>query len=329
MSFSIVKYDDSYQTRWDKFVMQNSINGTFLHTRNFLNYHPEGRFKDASVLVMQGHNIVAVVPACDTEDNGKRCFCSHKGSTFGGIVLDKNKYNISTMEELIPCLEEYILSEGYESILLRCTSNIFTSKPMDLLDYYLFKNNYKQFDEVSFYVELENSPDDLTSLMNSSRRRDYRYSLKNNLEFRRLETDEQIIEFYDILCRNLTKFGSVPVHTIEELLDFKHERLTDIVDFYGVYYEDKMVAGTMLFYFGNKVLHTQYLAQDIEYANLFTMNFLDFNLIQLAKDKGFSKFSFGISTEERGKILNKGLAQFKEGFGCDFCNNRSYVKNLD
>src|SRR5690606_20088352 len=35
-------------------------------------------------------------------------------------------------------------------------------------------------------------------------------------------------------------------------------------------------------------------------------------------------FSFGASTEENGKVLNEGLASFKEGFGAGgFCNDRS------
>lgn len=326
MALEIVKYEDKYEAAWDQFVAKNSINGTFLQTRNFLNYHPEGRFTDASLLVMQGSNIVAVIPACDTVDEGKRCFFSHKGSTYGGIVIDEKKYNISVMDELVEALDNYLKAEGYESALLKFTSQLFSKKSVDLLDYYMFKNGYSQYDELSFYVDVEKGPEDLLSLLTSSRRRDYRYALKNNLEFRHLDTDAQIGEFFEILVKNLEKFDTKPVHTLEELLEFKNSRLTDVADFYGVYYEDKMVAGTMVFYFGGKVLHTQYLAQDPEYAHLFLMNFLDFSLIQLTRDKGFSQFSFGISTEERGRVLNKGLALFKEGFGCDYSVNRTYTK---
>lgn len=328
MALEIVKYEESYQSAWDQLVEKKSINGIFLQTRNFLNYHPSGRFRDASLMVMQGNNLVAVIPACDTMDEGKRCFFSHKGSTYGGIVVDEKKYNITTLSELVPLLDEYLKAEGYESVLLRCTPGLFSKRPVDLLDYFLFQNGYGQFDEVSFYVDLQRAPEDLTKLMSSSRRRDYRYSLKNELEFRHLDTDDQIREFHQILSRNLEKFHTVPVHTVEELLEFKNCRLPDECDFYGVYYQGKMVAGTMLFYFGKQVLHTQYLAQDPDYAELYLMNFLDFHLIQLAREKGYSKFSFGISTEERGKVLNKGLALFKEGFGCDFSINRSYTKLL-
>ena len=79
MAFNIIKYSDEWEAKWDKFVMKDSANGTFLQSRKFINYHPQGRFSDASILVMQGTNIVAVIPACDTVENGKRCFrCVYK-----------------------------------------------------------------------------------------------------------------------------------------------------------------------------------------------------------------------------------------------------------
>ena len=76
-----------------------------------------------------------------------------------------------------------------------------------------------------------------------------------------------------------------------------------------------MVAGSMVFKFENRVFHTQYLAADPIYLKFYTMNYLDGELISLAMRSGYRFFSFGISTEEQGRILNKSLAQFKEGFG--------------
>lgn len=44
----IQSYDSQYEAMWDQFVLESTVNGTFLQTRRFLNYHPEGRFQDAS-----------------------------------------------------------------------------------------------------------------------------------------------------------------------------------------------------------------------------------------------------------------------------------------
>lgn len=327
--FEVVRYADSFEERWDDFIEKQSINGTFLQSRRFLNYHPYGKFKDASIMVIQGSSIVAILPACVEENKEGKHFSSHKGSTFGGIVLARDKYNVTCLEELFPCLERYFKSENYKSVTLQQSSDIFSKQNMDLLDYYFFKNDWKSYSEICFYVDIKNAPEDLLSILNSSRRRAYKYSCRNNLIYRRMDSREEIADFYKILSENLKKFAVKPVHTFKELIDFKENRLSDIVDFYGVYTSDnRLIAGTMLFYFGSRVLHTQYLAQSQKHTDsrLYAMEYLDYNTMLLAKEKGFDFCSFGKSTENHGKVLNVGLATFKEGFGCDFCNNMTYVK---
>ena len=89
-----------------------------------------------------------------------------------------------------------------------------------------------------------------------------------------------------------------------------------------------MVAGSMVFLFGEQVFHTQYLAADQSCLKLYPMNFLDANLISTARERGFRYFSFGTSTEEHGRVLNKKLAEFKEGFGTQYGMNRTFVKEL-
>ena len=142
-----------------------------------------------------------------------------------------------------------------------------------------------------------------------------------------IETEEAAARLQKPVGRYVT-FETAPVHSLEELKEFRDSRFPEIVDFYGVFRDEELLAGSMLFYFDNKVLHTQYLAQRADAARLFVMNYLNYHLIELAKEKGFESFSFGISTEERGKVLNTGLAVFKEGFGTQFCNNRSFYKEF-
>lgn len=329
MELTIKKYDPSLEEKWDRFVMEKSVNGTFLQTRNFLNYHPDGRFNDASILVYNASNIVAVIPGNEGTEDGLKTFFSHQGSTFGGIVLEKSAYNVSTLECLVSTLDAYFVEQGYEKVILKSTSDLFSEKSMALLDYELFRFGYGQYDEIAFYLECASLPEDGLSMMTASRRRDCRYSFKNNFELRPLTEDAQVTRFHEILTENLKKFDATPVHTLDELLEFKNSRLSDIVRFYGVYDGDELVAGTMLFCFGKRVLHTQYLACLPEYNRKFAMNFMDYNLILIAREQGFEYFSFGTSTGNRGKDLNVGLALYKEGFGCSYSVNRSYLKTFD
>lgn len=64
-AFSVLPYTEEQQERWDRFVMEQSANGTFLQTRRFLNYHPTGRFRDDSRMIFHKQELVAVCPAAD------------------------------------------------------------------------------------------------------------------------------------------------------------------------------------------------------------------------------------------------------------------------
>ena len=46
--YEILLYSPELDQRFDHFVEKESVNGTFLQTRRFLNYHPADRFVDAS-----------------------------------------------------------------------------------------------------------------------------------------------------------------------------------------------------------------------------------------------------------------------------------------
>lgn len=329
VTLTIEQYKEEYEEKWDKFILNNSINGTFLQTRNFLNYHPKERFLDDSLIIYKGNDtIVAVIPACIIYEGDMKVFYSHLGSTFGGIIINKSFNNIEHVDAIIQALNNYLEDNNYNKIVLKNTSDLFSNGNINLINYFLFKDGYLSYDEISFYINFKEYRDDIISNFSASRRRGYKHSLKNNLEFKKINSSEELELFYSILCSNLEKFDSKPVHTLNELIDFKENRLKDIVDFFGVYLENTLIAGSMVFKFDGKVFHTQYLAADKKYLNLYPMNFLDMNLIKTAKEEKFEYFSFGISTENHGQILNYTLAEFKEGFGTAYSINKTFYKNL-
>ena len=61
MQWTVRPYTPADEAEWDRFVMHESGNGTFLQTRNFLNYHPAGRFTDASLMVYNEHGGLGAV----------------------------------------------------------------------------------------------------------------------------------------------------------------------------------------------------------------------------------------------------------------------------
>ncbi|MDP4142955.1 MAG: peptidoglycan bridge formation glycyltransferase FemA/FemB family protein [Bacillota bacterium] len=329
VNVELLTYSNEYENIWDNFIANNSANGTFLQTRRFLNYHNPDKFQDNSLIFKKKNStdVVALVPACQLIEEGKRVFYSHKGSTFGGIVINNKYNNIEVINYLVEQITEYCKENKFQKIILKNTPALFSENNTEALDYFLYKHSYNSYRELSFYIDYSNYEDCIIRNFSSNKKRGYKSSLKWNLKFRKI-SEEEIIDFYKMLCSNLKKHNTKPVHTYKELLDLKFNRLNNNMDFYGVFLDEKIIAGSMVFLFSNRVLHTQYLAVDAEYLNYYAMNFLNYNLIKLAKDKDFKYFSFGICTEDNGKYLNLGLAKFKKDFGTQCSNNITYYKEL-
>lgn len=324
----IIRFEEKHKEKWDKFVLTNSVNGTFLQSRIFLDYHKE-RFVDHSLLFIRGGNtLVAVCPAIERKTANRKEFISHAGSTFGGIVVGKEFYNISNVIEMIDALDNYLKLNGFNYALLKSTNEIFSLENNNLIDYMLYRNNYNAYDELSFAIDFSRlKSDDILLNFKSKTRNLFRSSLKNNLSIKRIESKEEISSFYQILCKSLEKYNTKPVHTLDELYELYYERLPKNIRFYGIFHENIMVAGSMVFIINN-VFHTQYLCANPEYLYLKPMDYMDGNLINIAYNEKFAYFSFGISTEDHGKYLNETLAKFKEGFGTQFYINKTFYKEI-
>ena len=91
-----------------------------------------------------------------------------------------------------------------------------------------------------------------------------------------------------------------------------------------------MVAGGMTFYFAQaNVLHTQYLAADLSIRGYSPAAYLYYRMLCLAAGMGCNALSWGISTEERGKVLNFGLVESKEGYASCHAVNLGFTKTFN
>lgn len=329
MAYTIQPYTEAHADKWDAFVMQHAMNGTFLHTRRFLKYHPEGRFADASLMAYNGQELCAVIPAAAQTVDGKRMLRSHPGSTFGGIIIAPELLRAPKLVELVADVDEYARQQGFEGCEMKLTSDLFASLPTDALQYALYHAGYTDEIEIAAYLPIEGRTHEaLVADYSFNKRYDLKKCDKADLHMRRIHTREELTAFYDLLCWNLQKFEARPVHTLDELIDFHDGRLKDEIVFIGVYDADeRMVAGACLFYFAQaNVLHTQYLATAPDVKKYVPSTYLYDSVIRTGLEMGAEKISFGTSTHDRGRVLNTGLIQNKEGYGALHSLNRIYTK---
>ncbi len=322
----IVRYDKSWENVWDHFVKNTSLNGSFLQMRCFLNYH-KNRFVDHSLIFLKGQEVVAVMPACEG-DGGERLI-SHAGATFGGIVIGKEWAKLSEFQWILEELETYVVVEGFKELEIRMPSWLYQSNDfhMEILDFILKNHGFNDMFEVGFYMDLQNMDEDFEKYYAPLRRRKLKKAGKNGLQFKLLKNDDDKKEFYNVLEDNYRKFETHPVHSYEEMRDLEQHCIPGNLFFYGVFLQDIMIAGSMVFDFNEKkTFHTQYLASKRDYLEYCPNEFLYTNLIKESRKLGYRFISFGNATLEHGAVLNENLALFKESFNMESYINKTYIK---
>jgi hypothetical protein len=285
---------------WNTFI-SSAKNATFLFHRNFMEYHSD-RFQDYSLLVLDGEKVVAVLPANKVEN----VIYSHQGLTYGGLVLD-NKAKLSSVLSIFKSVLQFLNENSIERMIVKTMPNFYLDYFSDELEYCLFIVQAKLNRRDSLSVI------DLTKpyFISKTRKESIRRGLKNNLIIK----EELNFELFwkEILIPNLSKKHQVkPVHSVEEIVKLQQNFPNNIRHF-NVYHNDKIVAGTTVF-FTNNVAHPQYISGNSDKNELGSLDYLYHYLItEVFKDKNY--FDFGISNEEQGTKINKGLLFWKESFG--------------
>ena len=85
----IQRYNTIDQSAWDTFVPHGN-NGTLFHLRSFLNYHPENRFTDHSLLIKKRGKLFSVFPAAEKKIGTTINLISHPGASVGSFVVPES-----------------------------------------------------------------------------------------------------------------------------------------------------------------------------------------------------------------------------------------------
>ena len=319
--YEILPYSPELDKRLDHFVECESVNGTFLQTRRFLNYHPAGRFTDASFALEKSGTIVAYFPGVAKEQT----FVSHAGTTFGGPIIAKSFYSGSRLLEILKEADQYLTSR-FKNIRFKITPAIFAEESPDLLEYMLEHMGYTRHTELSSYCTLQSGVDPLENC-DKECRRIFKKSEIEGVRFGNLEKTEDFETFYHFLEISKSKHNVHPVHTLQELYDLKDNRIPDHIRFRGIWDGNTLVAAMMLFLFeGTKTIHGQYIAPNPDYEKFQPTTALYVRVMREAAQEGYKQISWGISTEDGGNYLNESLLRFKESLGAKACVNVRYEK---
>ena len=299
-NYTVRLYQENDYENWNAFIGQ-AKNATFLFHRDFMEYHND-RFRDYSLIVLDGKKWLAVLPANVV---GNEVF-SHQGLTYGGLVYNE-KVKLVSIIGIFKSILFFLNENKMEKLQVKLIPSIYHQKPAEELNYALFLAEAQLVRRDSMAVIDLSKPYKISK----TRKECIRRGIKNNLVIKE-ELNFKLF-WEEVLEPNLDKkHQAKPVHTIDEI-EMLQKKFPNNIRHFNVYQDDKIVAGTTVFISEN-VAHPQYVSGMDNKNELGSLDFLYHHLItSVFKEKSF--FDFGISNEEQGKKLNKGLVFWKESFG--------------
>jgi hypothetical protein len=304
-NYRVEKYTKENRLAWDTFI-SGAKNATFLFVRDFMEYHSD-RFTDYSLLVYKDDMLYALLPANIVGDK----LYSHKGLTYGSLVLSKSAKLLYTFEAF-KALLAFLNAKAISTLELRNIPTFYNTMPSDELSYFLFKANATLIKRDALMVI------DTTNKIKfqKNRREGINKAKRNGLT---IAVDDNFEGFWtEILIPNLQKkHGIAPVHSLEEI-QLLAAKFPDHIKQVNVYKDNVIVAGTTLF-LTKTTIHPQYVSGNSD-KNAYGSLDLAYDYIINHFDSSKRYFDFNISSEQNGEALNSGLIFWKES-----CGARTYV----
>lgn len=294
-------------------VLDNSINGTFLHRREFIEYHGD-RFEDASLVVYHEEVPVAIFPA---EREGNTVF-SHRGLTYAGWLLIDG-LRLKDIQEIIENTKAFYQHLGIERLEVRMVPDFFAKESQKDLKIALQKAGGESvFTAVHYCIGLP------FKIKNKGKKWGKNKAINAGLK---IEVSNDFSSFWeDILIPNLLeRHRVVPTHSLDEMI-YLVKMFPGQIKLYIVKEGEEMLAGAVIFE-TDTTAHLQYVAAKKKGRN---NKALDYLMSFLIEDEFMFKayVNMGVSHIPKTGMINQGLVFWKESFGAKPVNVNTYQIKL-
>lgn len=305
--FSIKPYSPQLEGDWEE-VLKGAINGTFLHSRNFLAYHGE-RFLDTSLVIYKKEIPVGIFPS---HRKGNEIH-SHEGLTYGGLVISL----MLSLDNILVVFSEvlkYYAESGAKKIYIKDVPSVYVSSSTEWLPYLMFIVGGKvSRSDLTFAVSLPLDQNNYSKGRVWGLKKAQKKGLK-------VKETKDFCAFWEIVLKPTlwSRHQVKPVHSLEDIQCLAIKNHPHIRQF-EVWEQDELVAGTTVFETANTA-HTQYIASTPKGKECGALDLLIHHLmVEVYSLKSY--FDFGIVNSEQGRKINGGLMKWKESFGA-----RPYVQ---
>ena len=311
----IRKYSSHLRDDWEGFLAA-SKNGTFLHSRNYMEYHAD-RFDDYSLMAYNGTRCAGLLPANLLHPNTIE---SHSGLTYGGLILNEN----ATAGEVFSVFSAMLLychDRGIDTINLKMAPDFYATVTQQELEFALFATGAELYRvDITLAADRRNG----NGIRVQDRRvRGARKAEKAGVTVQ--ETDDFSSFWNRVLIPALKeRHDTSPVHSLAEISHLKQMN-TDHIRQFNACKDGHVLAGITI-YETRTTAHAQYIASNREGRETGALDYLVFHLMNTV----FSRkpyFNLGIVNEREAPGINTGLLEWKEGFGARAYAHRFYRIN--
>lgn len=306
------RYEARHQAEWDAFVAA-SKNGTFLLARGYMDYHAD-RFRDHSLLVREEGQLLAVLPA---HEDGQRLI-SHGGLTYGGFLTGATM-KVPLMLAAFEAVADYLLARGFRAWVYKTVPHIYHRQPAEEDRYALF------------LAGAALTRRDVLTVVDRRDRLPYQQRRVRSVQKARKQglaaaEDSDFAGYWEVLARNLrARYNVAPVHAPAEI-ELLRARFPENIRLFTCRKAGALLGGVVI-YESARTAHVQYIASTDEGRDQGALDLVfDDLLTRVYADKPY--FDFGISNEEGGRRLNRGLIDQKEGFGARAVAHDQYEIDL-
>ncbi len=299
---SIQRYTPEHKRLWDEFVAK-SKNATFLHFRDYMDYHAN-RFTDHSLMAFDAKgNVLALLPANIDGDT----LHSHQGLTYGGWLTPIKHFNASTMLELFDATIQTLKKNGIRMLVYKAIPYIYHRYPADEDLYALFRHGAQQTECDISITCVNGSP---LNKYSKGTKLNIAKARQNGIE---IAESQDFESFWKILETHLkARHNATPVHSLQEMR-LLHERFPNNIRLFSAFRNGNLVAGCV-YYVTDTVAHVQYAGNTPEGMALGAMTLIH-DQVMHDTFAGKRYYDFGTCNEQHGQYLNDGLVIQKAGLG--------------
>lgn len=300
----VTKYEQIDQVSWSKFVKEHPQGNVFQTPEMYQVYQCAANIQPYVVAAISDGELIGILVAQWMANGNKLTeWLTSRSIIMGGPLAKDN--NPTIINSLIKAYKAILpLKTIYSEI-----RPIYDSTPLFLQ---LASQRWKRIGHYNILLPLDKDVELLYNQMHKERRRNVQTAVKNGLRFSVVTTKQEILDVVALIKQTYER-KHVPISYLdmfEQVLDI----MGDYAHFFACYTpEGRMIAGQVRLCY-KEMIYAWFAGSDEAYFKQRPNDFLMWNAIVWAKNKGYQLFDFGGGGEPG---VEYGVRDYKMKYGCE------------